>query len=310
MRNLSSPTIDRILTILCAVALFSFAGCTSFQRIGIALLYQEASLPPQQVMRDIPYAEDGATESKHRLDLFVPGGTNWPVMIFVHGGGWDSGDKGLRFGGADVYGNIGRYFASQGVGVAIVNYRLQPQVGWKQQVSDVANAVNWMRNHAVDYGGNPQKLFLAGHSAGAHLVSFVALELRASMKDNPGIAGVIAVSGAALDLVDEESYRLGQNRRYYEQRFKKTSTNENWPQEASPIAYIQNSAPPFLVLYGENEKRSLQRQSRLLHQALSAKGVESRMMEIPGQSHARIVLTLSRPDKVSAPVILKFIKEH
>src|SRR5439155_18980367 len=91
------------------------------------------------IHRDICYRE-GSADEKHRLDLFLPHGTNWPILIFIHGGGLTSGDKALRVSGADVYGNIGRFYASQGIGVAVINYRLQPKVTWREQAEDVAHA--------------------------------------------------------------------------------------------------------------------------------------------------------------------------
>src|SRR5947207_2194299 len=99
-----------------------FSGYLALRRAVIALLYRAVALEQEQVRRDICYRE-GSGDEKHRLDLFLPRGTNWPILIFIHGGGLASGDKGLRFGGADVYGNIGRFYASQGVAVAVINYR-------------------------------------------------------------------------------------------------------------------------------------------------------------------------------------------
>ncbi|MDQ6631714.1 MAG: alpha/beta hydrolase [Verrucomicrobiota bacterium] len=284
-------------------------GCSSVQRIGIALLYKKTTLPKNQIIQNISYHGAGS-EPKHRLDLFLPKGTNWPVLVFVHGGGWTSGDKDLRVGSADIYGNIGRFYASRGLGVAIINYRLQPRVNWREQVQDVAKAVAWVHANIAKHGGNSQKIFLAGHSAGAQLISHLALNskwLTEAGVDEKVISGVISISGAALDLTDEETYRLGENRDYYASRF---NDSHKWKQDASPVSYIQTSSPPFLILFGGSEKTSLKRQSYLLHTALSAAHIKNQILAVPGQSHSRIVLTLSRDDKTSGPSILNFIKEH
>src|SRR5438093_266305 len=95
-----------------------FSGYAAVRRAGLAVLYKPAALGEEQVRRDILYRE-GSDDEKHRLDLFLPQGSGWPVLIFVHGGGLSCGDKALRIGGADVYGNIGRFYASQGIGVAV-----------------------------------------------------------------------------------------------------------------------------------------------------------------------------------------------
>ena len=82
-------------------------------------------------MRDLCYTSAAPCDSaRHTLDLYRPASSSWPVIIFVHGGNWDNGDKNYRAGGADIYANIGRFFASRGIGVAVINYRLQPAVAW------------------------------------------------------------------------------------------------------------------------------------------------------------------------------------
>jgi len=117
------------------------------------------------------------------------------------------------------------------------------------------------------------------------------------------------VSGAGFDLGDEQTYELGQKLRCYETRFRCGDPTDNWKKEASPITYAACGAPPFLILYAEGESKSLQRQSQLLHQALLEKEIPSELLVVPKQNHSRIVLTLSRPDKTSAPAILRFVRE-
>ena len=141
-----------------------------------------------------------------------------------------------------------------------------------------------------------------GHSAGAHLASLVALTPR------HGLQGVIAVSGAALDLADEETYRLGADRRYYEERFRNGDVTEGWKQRASPVRFANRNAPPFLIFYATGETPALQRQSHLLHEALSASGGQARLVPIRGESHTRIVLALSHPDKTPVGLITEFVR--
>jgi acetyl esterase/lipase len=279
------------------------------ERIVIYFLYKKAELPESQVIRDKSYRE--GSSPGQRLNLFLPDSPGWPVLIFVHGGGWSSGDKDLTVGDADVYGNIGRFFASHGIGVAIINYRLLPQVSWPEQIEDVADATAWVASHIADYGGSPSRLFLSGHSAGTQIATRVALDPAPLEKRglSPRIlCGVIAVSGAGLDLQDAKTYELGEDIRYYEKRFRDGATGESWRQAASPISFVNASAPPFLIVYAEGESKGLQRQSGLLHEALASAGAESQIVIVPGQNHQRIVLTLSRPDKVAGPAILKFLQ--
>jgi acetyl esterase/lipase len=302
----------RIQTPLGVATLLLFAGCSTMERGVIALLYRKTSWPEAQIKRNVSYIREVESGTKHCLDLFLPNGTNWPVLVFVPGGGWTTGDKGLRVGGADVYGNIGRFFAVHGIGVAVVNYRLQPVVDWRGQVEDVARATSWVAAHVGEYGVNPDRIFLAGHSAGAQLICDLALNpsyLAQSGLPSNSIAGVVAVSGAGLDLSDQKTYSLGASFSYYEERFNRSASNPNWQHEASPIHYVQADAPPFLILYGGREKPALKRQSHLLHEALSSHGVPNQIIEVPRQSHGMMVLTLSRDDKKSGPAILSFIEK-
>lgn len=281
------------------------SGCSLATRAGVALLYREAALPTSQIVHDICYAPSGAPSDpcdtpRHTLDLYKPSGERWPLIIFIHGGNWDSGDKKLTAGGADVYANIGRFYAGRGIGVAVINYRLQPGVAWPAQIDDARLAVSWAKGHIDRLGGDADRVFLMGHSAGAHLVALAALS------NDLGVRGVIAVSGAALDLADERTYQLGADRKYYEQRFRGDG-REGWQQRASPAAFASASSPPFLILYATGESKGLQRQSLVLHEAIAKAGGRSTLLPIQGESHTRMVLVLSRGDKVAAPAIVEFV---
>lgn len=280
------------------------AGCSLVTRAGVSLLYERADLPATQIVHDLCYTSTAPCDTpKHTLDLYRPGASGWPVIVFVHGGNWDSGDKNHRAGGADVYANIGRFYAARGIGVAVINYRLQPGVPWQAQVDDVRAAVTWVRSNIGQQGGQADRVFLMGHSAGAHLVSMVALTTPAA-----SVRGVIAVSGAALDLTDEQTYQLGADRDFYRQRFQGDDAGGEWRRRASPALLVNASAPPFLILYATGETRALQRQSQVLNSALKNAGVKSELTPIPGESHTRIVLALSHPEKLPAKAILDFVR--
>jgi len=292
------------IALLAALGLWGCRG--AFYTLGVAFLYEEVELPDAQVLRDLPYrSEPGADAQKHRLDLFLPergAGGAWPVVVFVHGGGWRTGDKALVVGGADVYGNIGRFFASHGIGAAVVNYRLQPRVTWTEQVEDVRRATRWVREHIADRGGDPGAIFLMGHSAGAHLAAHVALDAE------QGVCGWIPVSGAGFDLSDPETYALGADPGYYERRFRNGDDGEGWKRDASPVGRIGAGAAPALVLYAEDDWPSLHRQAEVVDGALRAAGVRSRLVRIPDEDHYSVVLALTREDKAAAPAVLDFVR--
>ncbi len=294
------------------LATLATSGCTeAVYRIGIPVLYRRAALPEAQIVRDVRYWDGPASDAeKNLLDLFVPTGTGWPVLVFIHGGGWTSGDKSLRVGGADIYGNIGRFYASRGIGVAVISYRLQPQVAWLDQLADAAHAVAWVHANVARWGGDPETIVVSGHSAGGQLAARVALDpapLAALGVPPDAVKGFVSVSGAGLDFTDAESWRLGQPRRYYEQRFRNGDATDGWMRAASPVQFIDAHSPPGLVIYAEGDSADLRRQGDVLASALRAARVASSQTVVPGSSHTRILLTLSRDDTVAAHAILTFV---
>jgi arylformamidase len=310
---MGSPNGNRgaIGSLLWATPAFLLGMYIGVRRAGMAVLYNRVEWPEQRIVRDLPYHGD-SSDSKHRLDLFLPDGDNWPVMVFIHGGGLNSGDKSLRVCGKDVYGNIGRFYASQGLGVAIINYRLQPKVTWREQVDDAAHAVAWVYSHAANYGANTNRLFVAGHSAGAYLASRLALDrnaLRRCGLSSAILTGVVAASGAGLDLADARTYELGQRAWHYAARFRCGDTTDQWKKDASPVWCAAPGAPPFLILSAQRECEGLQRQSQLLHAALQRHHIPSRLVMVPGQNHCRLVLALSRADKPATEAVLHFIRK-
>ncbi len=312
LRLTPSPFVKGLFLIALLPAL---TNCVSAIRaVGIGFFYSHADLPENQILHDISYRSDhGADPIKHKLDLFLPTGKNWPVIIFIHGGGWNTGDKGLAVGSKDVYGNIGRYYASRGIGVATINYRLLPGVTLQDEIADCAAAFAWVYHHIKDYGGNPKALFLSGHSAGTQLAAHLALnpEVLKKQKLSPTIiCGVIAVSGAGFDLTDKVTYELGADIKYYEERFQKENNGVDWQKVSSPLTFLNNHAPPFLILYATGESKPLQRQSQLLYQRLTEKNNQAKLLVISGEDHDRMVLVLSHPKKTASPAILDFIKNH
>ncbi len=286
------------------------AGCAVVERVGIAVLYKKAALPAGQVQRDLAYGPD----PRHRLDLLTPNSPpGWPTALFIHGGSWNSGDKNLRVGGADVYGNIGRYLAAQGIGTAVINYRLQPQVSWQEQIEDVARATAWAYQNLPESGGRRDGLFLIGHSAGAQLAAYTSLapqSLTNAGVPRAALRGVIAASGAGLDLMDAGTYALGHSPDYYRSLIDPQKLNPSWQRDGSAVSFITPASPPFLVLIGGRETKPMKRQSDRLHEALTHHRVPSTLLKIPGQSHSRMVLTLSHPDKISGPAMVEFIRKY
>src|SRR5262249_162151 len=144
-------------------------------------------------VKDIAYFEgEGADPAKHKLDLYLPRGQkDFPVLFFIHGGTWSSGDRKL-------YAPLGETFAKNGVGVVIISYRLSPKVQHPAHIEDVAKAFAWTVNNIGKHGGNPEQIFVSGHSAGGHLSALLATDdtyLKAEKLTVGNIKGVLALSG-------------------------------------------------------------------------------------------------------------------
>ncbi|HIG74024.1 MAG TPA: alpha/beta hydrolase [Bacteroidetes bacterium] len=299
-------------------------GCQPFQRVALSFVYEPAELPDANVTDGLPYV-DGSGNPKHRFTFFAPLADSvreaeWPTVVFVHGGGWTEGDRAQTFGGEDIYGNIGRFFAARGIGAATVSYRLQPEATWREQVHDVARAVEAVRQRAEAEGGNPEALVLMGHSAGAHLVTRVAVDeeeqARAGLPE-AAVCGVMPISGAAFDLTDRRAFEIGENYDYYGARFgppgeypelPPEGPPAEWQTEASIVPFLDADEPPFLVVYAEGDYPALIRQAEVLLGALAERGIAHEEVIVPGSSHSRIVAALSRDDYVAGPAMLRFVR--
>jgi acetyl esterase/lipase len=305
------------------------SACAPAYWVGVRLYYDKADLPPSQVLRNISYDPSAPDDPKRQLDAYVPQGQDWPVVVFIHGGGWAWGDRLQKFGGADVYGNIGRFLAHEGIGAVVISYRLVWKVSWDTQVEDVARAVAWAQQQMIAKGARPGAVFLMGHSAGAQLAMRIATDPSwlGNAGGNPeGICGVVAVSGAAYDLEDETTFKLDADRKYYPQRFAYRRENPEavgagvdgkdiyalsapWRRTASPMRFLDATDPPFLVQLAEGDYPSLHRQARLLSERLHALSLDRGFVIVPGVDHLRIVLELSRPDHTAGRAILKFFRD-
>ena len=261
--------------------------------------------------QDIAYVTPavGPAHPKQRLDLYRPSGRERATLVFVHGGSFENGDKDLEIWGLDIYGNVGRFYAAHGVAVAVVDYRLQPEVTWPDQVDDVAAAVAWTVRNAQERAGSGH-IYLSGHSAGAWLASRVALDdgvLARHGLDTRQIEGVIAISGSGFDLTDRRTWELYPHEDWWAERFRRSDAERPWQEDASLVPLVHPQAPSFLLLHADSELRALERQNRLFLAALRRSGVKSELVPLRHGSHRRIVLAMSRADREVTERILEFV---
>ncbi len=251
---------------------------------------------PFRVVTDIAYYDaPDAHPTKHRLDLFVPEGLkDAPVVIFVHGGGWTSGDKRL-------YSFVGRAFAQQGFVTAVINYRLSPQVQHPAHIEDVARAFVWVYRNIAQYGGNPEKIFVMGHSAGGHLTALLALDeryLRAHGLSLAAIKGAIPISGV---------YDVTATLALYRTVF---GADPEQRRNASPIAHVGPNKPPFLIIYAQFDFPGFDAQAQQLLSLLKQYDNEAALVEIPNRDHVTIIATVGAPGDPTTEEIVKFLRSH
>jgi acetyl esterase/lipase len=203
------------------------------------------------------------------------------LVLFVHGGGWSLGDK------SDLAW-LGEQLARQGVLVAVPNYRLSPAVQHPTHVRDVAQAVAWLSRQGASYGGDPRHLYLAGHSAGAHLASLVALDptYLAAVGLNAGaLRGVIGISGAGYDL-DAQYASTPMAPVFYSVFGSDTS---RWA-SAAPVRYVQPYAPPFLLVHGLDDTQAPATSTQTFAAALQGQGVPTDLDLMPGKEHGTALI--------------------
>ncbi|MFN4258211.1 MAG: alpha/beta hydrolase [Gemmataceae bacterium] len=278
--------------------------------------------PEVEITRNVSYYEGpDADPVRHKLDILAPkGGKDRPVLFLVHGGAWMAGSK--DWGG--LYAAVGKHFAEMGYVVVLPNYRLSPQVQHPEHIKDVARAVAWTHRHIAQYGGQPDQIFLCGHSAGGHLVALLATDeryLKAEGLKPDIIKGVIAVSGVyrILDLnwdvqvqvqtptvqvmVDTKDMHWLPGRMIF-------GTDPRVRREASPIHHVKPGLPPFLILYAQRDLLTLPLMARNFHAALKEADNDADIWQVPQRNHFSIMFSAATPDDPVARKMTEFMKQH
>jgi acetyl esterase/lipase len=265
-----------------ALPLFAFlAGCSPLAGFNAVLPKDGAS---KLVARDLAFA--GGERGK--LDLYAPkgasAGAKLPVIVFFYGGSWSSGEK-------EGYGFVGRALAAQGFVVAIPDYRLVPQVRFPGFVEDGAAAVKWVRANAARFGGDPDRLVLAGHSAGAYNAAMLALDPQWLGADRAAVKGFAGLAGPYdfLPLDDPSTIAA----------FGQAPD----PRATQPISFAGAGDPPALLLVAADDRLVFPRNSIGLAARLRASGVPAEVKTYPGLGHIGILTAIARPLRGKAPVL-------
>jgi acetyl esterase/lipase len=252
-----------------------------------------------KVHRDIAYAEP--KNERQTLDVYAPAkGKNHPVVVWIHGGGWQAGDK------KDVQ-KKPQAFADRGFVFVSINYRLLPKVTIKQMAGDVARAIRWAHDHARDHGGDPDRIFVMGHSAGAQLAALVCTDdryLKAEKLALSIIKGCVPVDGDTYDVPMQIKTVEKRRADIYRRKFG----NEESQKGLSPVTHVARgkSIPPFLILHVADHPET-RGQSQRLAKALQEAGVPAKAYPAEGKTHTTINNDLGQPDDKPTQALFEFL---
>ncbi len=209
------------------------------------------------------------------------------MVVFLYGGSWRNGERGqYRF--------VGQRLAQSGVLAIVADYRTFPRAVFPEFVEDAAAAVAWARAHAAEYGGDPQRLYVSGHSAGAQIAALVGVDARYlaphGMKPRD-LAGVIGLSGPY-------DFEIAG----YEDVF---GPEAQWPQ-AQPIRFVDGDEPPFLLAHGTGDRVVEAKDSQELADKLRSVGGRAELLWLPDAGHIAPLAAMYRPDR--HPALLEAIR--
>lgn len=268
-----------------------------------------ASIFSVETHKDIKYIPN-SNNFFHTADLYIPQNKkDYPMVIFVHGGNWNAQDKNYFGLFTGLYGNVGQALAKRGIGTLVINYRKTPEVNIEGMISDIVASINWVSENIKKYNGNPDKIFLSGHSAGGHLASLLAVNTQLTQINNLNkkIKGLIALS-PILDIKNMETIsRPDYNESVTYKTFGRTDEELR---KYSPTTYFDKNTLPIFIIIGQNDFVSVRNQSYSAKEVLPSLGIKSKFLEIPGLDHSGVILSVDKNgDKISDPVA-RFIFEN
>ena len=251
--------------------------------------------PAVTAARDVAYGEG----PRHKLDIYAPKGAKGPVpvLVYFYGGGWSTGKR-------QDYSFVGKALASRGFLTILPDYRLFPEVRYPDFLKDGAAAIRWAQDHAAEYGGDPSRIVLAGHSAGGYNAVMLALdtEFVRAAGVRPGVIKAAAGLAGPYDFAPfTEAYSRNAFGQYPD------------PAATQPVNYVARDSVPIWMGYGLKDKVVYPQNIDSLERELKAKGARYEARRYPDVDHAGMVLALSQPFRGTAPVLSEmtaFLKRY
>lgn len=250
-----------------------------------------------EVRRDLSYGPD----ARNKLDVYRAGGLKHaPVVVFLHGGAYVRGDRDVN---AEVYGNVPTYFARQGFLGVNATYRLAPAARWPAAAQDVAAVVAWLKANAAGFGGDPGRIYLIGHSAGATHVATYAFMKGLQPAGGPGIAGIVLMSGRYRFEPNPDDPNLKNFQAYF-------GTDASQYPARSPINHVREAPrlPVFIVIC-EYDNPDLDTQGAMLLAALCERDRACpRFTRLEKHNHLSEVYQFNTADEALGREVIEFIR--
>lgn len=278
--------------------------------ISLVFVVFAASAHAQTVQMDIPYANPA--DARQKLDLYAPDGAkDLPVVFWIHGGGWQAGDKSEIELKPQAFMDHGCIFVS-------TNYRLLPDVEMESIIRDVAQAAGWVHDHIAEYGGDPERIIVGGHSAGAQLAALICTDDRYLHEVGvpfSALKGCFPVDGDTYDIpaiIEVAEVRCRAH------GFPLPTFGHRQKFGNDPVKHVDFSAvthiapdkgiPPFLILYVSNHP-DCSAQAQRLNNVLKEAGITTTLYGARDTDHVKLNDNLGRPEDPPTAELFKFVDQ-
>lgn len=252
---------------------------------------------------NLPYQGATSNFSEQKLDVYAPRKVKSPrpVLVFIHGGNWNSGSK-------KQYWLMGRNFARKGIVTVVIDYPLSPAANYDDMAKASAKAVQWTAENIGKYGGDTSRLYLSGHSAGGHLAALIGMNdeyFKTLDMKNP-TTGLVLIDAAGLDMYGyllEKKYDA-------DNTYIKTFTNDpkEW-KKASPMYYIGDSMPPMLIYRGGETYESIIKGTNAFMNDYRKFVPDPRYEVLKGKKHVPMIVQFFWPWNRHFPEIVEFVEK-
>ena len=258
--------------------------------------------------QNIPYATPG--HERQVLDIYAPAGAkNLPVVFWIHGGGWQTGDK------SDIQIKP-KVFMEKGFVFVSTNYRLLPHVDMATIIRDIAQSIHWVHDHIGEYGGDPKRMLVMGHSAGAQLAALICIDdsyLKAEGLNLSTIKGCVPVDGDTFDIpaiietaeTRRRVHGLPQAKFGHREKFGNDPAKHR---DFSAVTHVANNKniPPFFILHVADHPDT-SAQAQRLGNTLKGAGIPTTVFGARETTHSKVNADIGLPNDAATKALFEFV---